>query len=257
MLNFIVDDINAVPEALRAHYHQRADGKWVLQVQGAVPQERLNEFRDNNVRLQQQLEAFKDIDPAKAKELIAMEAEIRSGKIKDGKTAEEIVNERTEAMRKAHEKQVADLTKERDVTTQKLARLTIADAAVDAATKLGLRSTAREDLVARVTSTFQLKDGQPTALDSNGQPIFGKGAEPLSIAEYVQDLTEKAAHLFEPSSGTGATGSKGGHGQGGNGAVVNPWKKETLNLTKQGEIYKKSPETARRMAAEAGTPMPG
>lgn len=41
-------------------------------------------------------------------------------------------------------------------------------------------------------------------------------------------------------------------GGGGGGAEVNPWKSETLNLTKQGQILKENPELAKSMMAAAG-----
>lgn len=34
--------------------------------------------------------------------------------------------------------------------------------------------------------------------------------------------------------------------------VLNPWKKETFNLTKQGEIYRKDPDLAAKLMVEAG-----
>lgn len=253
MLKFIVDDINTVPEALRSLYTQRpSDSKWVLQVEGAVDAARLAEFRDSNILLTKRLEDFKDIDPAKARELIGMEKDIRNGKVKDGKTVEEIVEERTTAMRKAHETEVATLKKDLEGTTGKLSRLTIADAAVAKATELGLRPSAREDLVERANRTFTLKEGNPVALDPTGQPKFGKHAEPLTIGEYVEGLIETAPHLFDPSTGTGAAGGSKNNGGGAAGVKVNPWLKPTFNLTKQGEVYRANPDLARKMAAEAG-----
>jgi hypothetical protein len=55
--------------------------------------------------------------------------------------------------------------------------------------------------------------------------------------------------LFEASQGTGARNNGAG---GPNGQTVNPWAKQTWNLTKQGEAYKKNPDQARKMAAEHG-----
>jgi len=46
------------------------------------------------------------------------------------------------------------------------------------------------------------------------------------------------------------TPGSGGSGNTGSGEV-NPWKKDSFNLTKQGEIYTKDPELAKRMMAEA------
>lgn len=254
MLKFILDNLDSVPEAMRSLYRQREDGKWILQVEGAVPAEKLAEFRDNNTKLLKDLEKFKDVDPVKYAELLKIETDLRNGKVKDGKTVEEIVAERTDAMKKAHEKQVGELSKTVETTTTELSRLKISDAAVAVATELGLRPTAREDLVGRVTQLFRLKDGKPVAVNPDGSEIYGSGAEPLSIKEYVGGLVEKAPHLFEASQGSGA------HNNGkppiGGRITVNPWKKETWNVTKQGQLFKENKELARKMAAEAGHKIP-
>lgn len=256
MVAYIIDQeaFDALSDALKAEYKKReSDGKYVLDVQGAVPSEKLKEFRDANIQLKADLEKFTDVDPVKYKELLKIETDLRSGKVKDGKTVEEIVAERTEAMKLAFEKEKTTLTKQLEGTTGELTRLKIADAAVAVGAELGLRPTAREDLIGRVSQLFKLRDGKPVAIDPQGNEIYGAGAEPLTVKEYVSGLVEKAPHLFEPSNGGSAPGNRG------NGAVnrnVNPWKKETFNVTKQGEIYKANPELARRMAQEAGTPLP-
>jgi len=63
-----------IPESVKEHYEQK-DGAWVLQ--GFVPKQKLDEFRDNNRNLakdkealQTQLLQFKDIDPAKYAEAV-------------------------------------------------------------------------------------------------------------------------------------------------------------------------------------------
>jgi hypothetical protein len=53
---------------------------------------------------------------------------------------------------------------------------------------------------------------------------------------------------------TTGKGSEGGprKGGGGGGSGDNPWKKDSWNLTRQGEIAKKDPAQAARLKAEAG-----
>ncbi len=56
-------------------------------------------------------------------------------------------------------------------------------------------------------------------------------------------------HLFVSSTGSGANGS----GElGGKGTGINPWVKESMNLTKQGEILNDNPTLAKQLAGEAG-----
>lgn len=77
---------------------------------------------------------------------------------------------------------------------------------------------------------------------------FDKENHPVGVEDAIKPYKEDKAmaHLFKqekppykPKNG----------GAGGN---VNPFAKETFNLTKQGELLKSNPEQARAMAAEAG-----
>src|SRR3954471_24123600 len=107
MPKFIIDKLEDAPEALRSHYTERADGKWVFQIEGAVPSEKLKEFRDKNTELLKAAEAFKDVDPEEYRRLLAIKNDLEKGKLKDGKTVEEVIEERTGAMKKQFETEKA------------------------------------------------------------------------------------------------------------------------------------------------------
>lgn len=79
---------------------------------------------------------------------------------------------------------------------------------------------------------------------------FDKENKPLGIEETIKPYKEKAAmaHLFKQEIGKPPYNPKGGSGAG----AVNPFAKETYNLTKQGELLRSDPEQARAMAAAAG-----
>ena len=80
--------------------------------------------------------------------------------------------------------------------------------------------------------------------------MFDKEGKPVGVEEAVKPYKEDKAmvHLFKqeqkppyhPQGGTGGTGA------------VNPFAKDTFNLTKQGELLKSNPEQAKAMAAAAG-----
>jgi len=86
------------------------------------------------------------------------------------------------------------------------------------------------------------------------------GEADLANAEQMKAVVDKFkadyAGIFAnggakaPSSGSPAKGGSGYTGP-------NPWKKETENATAQYEIYKSDPDMARKLAAEAGVPIPG
>lgn len=79
---------------------------------------------------------------------------------------------------------------------------------------------------------------------------FDKENKPVGIEETLKPYKEDTtmAHLFKQESGKPPYNPKGGSGAG----AVNPFAKETYNLTKQGELLKSNPEQARAMAAAAG-----
>lgn len=77
---------------------------------------------------------------------------------------------------------------------------------------------------------------------------FDKDGKPVGVDEILKPLREDKtySHLFTVDKG-GYT-PKGGSGS----SDVNPWAKDTFNLTKQGEIYKKDPAKAKVLMQEAG-----
>lgn len=79
---------------------------------------------------------------------------------------------------------------------------------------------------------------------------FDKENKPVGVEDAVKPYKEDTtmAHLFRQESGKPPYNPKGGSGAG----AVNPFAKETYNLTKQGELLRSNPEQARAMAAAAG-----
>ncbi len=79
---------------------------------------------------------------------------------------------------------------------------------------------------------------------------FNKEGKPIGVddilAPYKAD--ETMAHLFKQEPKKPPYNPKGGNG----GSGVNPFAKETFNLTKQGEMLKNNPEQAKAMAVAAG-----
>jgi hypothetical protein len=88
--------------------------------------------------------------------------------------------------------------------------------------------------------------------DESGKLYFGDEYKQVSVSEYINQINEDTdnAHHFKPKGGSGS-GTGAGTGNGGK-VTVNPWKKETRNLTQQGQILRTNPELAARLKAEAG-----
>jgi len=238
-----------IPEGHKAFYAEK-DGKWVLQVEGMVDADRLKEFRDENIRLKQEQEKFKDVDPAKYADLLARSKDLEDGKLVKAEGLEAAVNKRVAEAKAAAEKAVAEANKRADEAQAALARQQTAIALRDAGSKFGVRKEAIADLELRGSAALKLVDGKLIAHDPiSGQALYDDDAQPMSHEKWVAKLTKEAPHLFEQSAGAGAPGS-GGSGGGFSG--LNPWASKTMNLTEQGRILKENPALAQRLKTAAG-----
>lgn len=76
--------------------------------------------------------------------------------------------------------------------------------------------------------------------DKNSRPVgIDDALKPYREDKAMAHLFKKEQHRYEP------------HGGGGGGSV-NPFAKETFNMTEQGKLLKENPEQARSLAAAAG-----
>jgi hypothetical protein len=91
-------------------------------------------------------------------------------------------------------------------------------------------------------------------MDKNGEKLLsiknaGDYAEPEEAIEMlIAEHPQRDKMLLRDLSGSGAPILKNNEGK----ALVNPWKKETRNLTKQMEVSKENPALAAKYKAEAG-----
>jgi hypothetical protein len=244
---------NEIPADQAAHYVER-DGAWVLEVEGGfVEKARHDEMRAANIALKQQIEAyqarFAGIDPVEVRKLADEKRRLEEAQQLKAGEFEQVLEARLKSLKADADKQLAALTAERDALHARLATIQIDQAVVTEATKRGLRPTALPDITARARHTFRLVNGVPQAFESDGQtPRAGRdGVSPLSLAEWLDTQVSDAPHLFASSAGGGATGS----GSGGVGGADNPWKSETFNLTRQGQIMKTNPALAASLKAAA------
>lgn len=236
------------------------DGKWILDIEGAVATERLAEFRDKNIVITKELETLKKtwegFDKTEVEGLIAKKAEIDGAKIKSESEFNTKLKERTDAMKAEYDKKIAELEKAKNDNEAKLAEIIIDKALIEEGNKLGLRPEAAEFLATLGRKTFRMENGQPVAYGPDGKQLFDTEANPMKISAFVADVAKKNAFAFKESTGGGAPGGAGGGGSGGAGDLGNPFKAGPgFNRTKQGELFAKDPNLARRLAAEAGVPI--
>lgn len=108
---------------------------------------------------------------------------------------------------------------------------------IDSAVKLKLSGTAQDvDIVASLIDKTKLivsDDGTVTGLDEQINPL--KTSKPFLF----KDVKLQKNKNYEPAGGNG-------------GNTVNPFKKETFNMTEQGRLFKENPALAKSLAQEAG-----
>ena len=210
-LKHTVDKLEDVPENVRTLY--KAEGaKFVLDVDGVVPKERLDEFRNNNLQLQQQIDRFKGIDPAKHAELLEVQRQLNEQELIKAGDVEGVVNSRVSTMKSTYDTQINELTTKLTVGQQQLHSLLVDNVIRIAASKNGAFPEALDDVVLRAKGVYTVENGVPTPKDEKGQVIYGKdGKTPMPPEEWVLALKGSAKHLFMGSQGSGAAGGNG-HG---------------------------------------------
>lgn len=216
-LKSVLDNLDGVDESIAKLYTKGADGKYHLEVEGFVPKSKLDEFRETNVKLMKDMEKFKDIDPVKYRELAETARKIQEKEWIEKGEIDKVVEQRVATMRGDFETQINTFKTSNEAMSRQLEGLLIDNEVRAAATKLGVRASAVDDVLLRAKAVYKVKDGVATPVDSKGQVIYGKdGASPMAVTDWVGSLKQSAEHLFQTSSGGGAGGSGSSGGGGAN-----------------------------------------
>ena len=215
--------IDDVPEGLQDFVTEK-DGEYVLQVEGMVPKANVNEFRDNNIKLQKELEKVQkklagvDIEEYTAlkqeKQRIADQELVEAGKI------DELLAVKTERMRTDFESRVEQIQREAAEAIEKanayedqFNTMIVDNQLKDAALKNGVRPEAIADVLARGKQVWRRTDTNEIAAYNGDTPLYGKQGKDLDVSEWFEGLAEQAPHLFKTSSGSGAAGGAGSQGR--------------------------------------------
>ena len=241
-MKFQIAKLEDVPENVR-HMYVARDGQYFLDVDGVVPKERVDEFRNNNIELQKQIDRYKGIDPTKHAELLAIQQEMEEGKlIKEGKVAE-VVDLRVKTMKATYDGQIAEYGQKLTVANRQLETLLVDNVVKTAAIKNGVVPSAVDDVVLRAKTVYTVVDGVPTPKGADGQVIFGKdGKTPMPVDEWLISLRSTATHLFQGSTGSGAGG--GGNGGGKDMSKMSPVDKINAGLAARGTGLRDLPQAS-------------
>ena len=214
-LKFEVEKLDDVAEELRSLYTEQ-NGKFVLGVDGVVPRAKLDEFRNNNVNLREQLETlqkqYKDIDLDQYTVLMDEHKKIKDKKLIEAGKIDELVEDRVKELRKTLETERDASAAQYKTTRGRLETVLIDNEVSRFAVEAGCVETALDDIIMRARGTFRLNQDDQTVAMDNDKVIYGAdGMTPLTIKEWMGGLVKKAPHLFKQAAGGGAQGSGNGN----------------------------------------------
>ena len=210
-LPYYVETLDAVPETLHTFYSKQDAGGYTLAVEGVAPKRKLDEFRDNNKRLQAQVqelqEKFQFVDIEEYKSLKDKVAENDSKGFVPQTDIEKEVEKRIRKMQKEYDENTTQLNEQLTSQQTKLSQLLIDNEVATTAAGANALETALDDILMRVRNKFTVVDGNAVAKDSAGETEYNAKGDPLTIAEYVNSLKDSAPHLFKGSTGANSLGS--------------------------------------------------
>ncbi len=215
----VVDNLDAVPEPARQFYVQK-DGKYHVDLNGtpagfvsaaelAQANGKVVEFRDTNVRLLQEVEQLRpikakvegiDIDAAKT--ALAEKAELAKKGIKNADDVSNIVKAAVDAAVAPLTTQITAITQTAQEAQKRADAGTLRAAIQETFTKAGGVPEALDFIVNKASGVFIVDCGTVKAAAT--QFSTDKPGEPLSMAEWMTQLTKQASFAFKPSGGGGA-----------------------------------------------------
>jgi hypothetical protein len=292
MLKAVVTDLNEIDEGHRGFYVQKdgkfflnvtpVDGFQLDNTTGLKTA--LGAERNSVSVLQAQLKPYEGLDAAAARTAIerltafgditpdaaktAVETAARLQALDPAKEAETIANTKLETFKgqisaqyavqetefKTKIKGLEDSNVSLTGQLQTLMRDNAIQAEVAKANPLDDARDAVELLVSKFVRT-SMKDGKVAVdvLDTNGNPrIKDVNGTPFTVADLVAEIRESRASLFKPEEKRGLGTNPGNHSAPPAGGVVNPWVKESFNLTQQMLLENTKPELAKQLKAQAG-----
>jgi len=247
-LKAILDNLDGLAADIAKEYKKRDDDKYVLDVTSVDGlelaevtklQSALSKERENNRKSADQLKAFDNLDPAKAREALKKVEEMATW------TPEQKVKEQIEAVKasiiEAHGKEKAKLEEKLTKLTKSLEEAMIVSVASQS---LAEQKGSVRLLMPHIRQQTRLREADGKflveVLGVDGNPrLMGSDGHPMSIGELVAEMKTQSdfASAFE---GTGATGS---------GAVGSSTPKGRVSFDELGKL---SPAERLKKARELG-----
>lgn len=224
-LKTTVKSLEEVDEKYRDLYEKQGEEFVFAGADETDSVKKIAEFRNTNRTLfnqlkemEKKLSAYGEVEPEQLTEAMQALQEKQKNQEKallDNGEIETLFAKRFEAAAKEHEKVLsakdAALRKTQEETAALKHKLGthLIDAEVHKAVmKAGkLRDGALDDVISRARKVWALDDHNNIVPRKNGETLFGRDGDQLTIEEWALDLPTDAPHLFEASRGGGAEGS--------------------------------------------------
>lgn len=266
VLRAVIDNAEEVPESLSNEYVEK-DGKFYLDLDGSLNTHSaiiplansLAGVRKENKALKDKLTALEsrvaglpdDFDPSKYADIVAELETLKKDPNRDKDAEAKLQKEREryeQRLRDAEARRVADLKAKEDEIKERddLIHETLVDGGLtDALVKHGIAKEFMGATRALLRGSVKVKKGD----DGKRHAIVDTDLGEVDIDKFVENWSKSddGKPFVVPARGSG------GHGSGnGRGSEINPWVKESFNLTEQGRIVKADKEKARRFMKAAG-----
>ena len=259
MLQSVIETPDAIPEGMAEHYEEQ-DGRFVLKVDGHVPKTRVDEFRNNNIKLMKQNEElqskvsqYDDFDLEQAREALRFKEDVEKQNLMDKGQYEELLKKEIAQLEKQHGKQILQLQEnvenaQKELSNkQRLLNQNVIDRGVQETldNKPMLTTTARMLLMDRAKSMFTVDNtGKIIATDDDNNVRYAKnGVDLYGISDYIEDYIldyQNDPSFVKPSTGGGARSAE--EFQTGSGGAIRLSEAEAKNLS----VYKRAKEESER-----------
>ena len=203
------DSFEKLAEETKAFYVQKEDG-YVLETDTT---EKLNEFRDNNRALFRENEEFKKKTTELENKLEQLEKTVTEKNEKEllseGKI-DELLTQRTEAMRQSYEEKLENLSKNYETAEKTLDIHIVENQIREQAIRANAKNDRAVNHIIRAIRPNLKRDGtNAVRVDKDGNVVMSEdGSTPQGIAEIVEELKVSDGFLFAESTGSGATGGQ-------------------------------------------------
>jgi hypothetical protein len=198
--------------------------------------------------LKEKLSPFDGLDAAEIKELKAFKENN-----KDAKTQIEQIKAQ---IAKTYEEQIAGKDSVLSEKDKLIRKLSVSNQFVGSKFLTENTVLPAEIAEAYFGQYFEVRDGGSVVAKFGGNDIYSKTkpGELASFEEAIKHIVENSAFkdAIMRDPGQSGTGALGGQRKPATGGGVNPWMKETRNLTMQSKIASENPQLASNMKAAAG-----